>query len=90
MPGRPSPPGLVSNPTAQLYLHPPGCASGLAALDSCSRFPLNCESSYFGICTGLHETLSHTHTLSQVVLAKALSCIMFFVQIRKPRLRKAC
>ena len=33
---------------------------------------------------------THTHTLSQAVFAKALSCITFFVQIRKPRLRKAC
>ena len=57
MPGRPSPPGLVSNPTAQLYLHPPGCASGLAALDSCSRFPLNCESSYFELVSMLQPQL---------------------------------
>ena len=92
LPGRPSPLGLVSNPTARLYLHTRvcqrcGCPGQLLWVSL---------QSWKQLFWTLHQpaqdtfTHTHTHTLSQVVLAKALSCIMFFVQIRKPRLRKAC
>lgn len=48
----------------------------------------NHERSCFGLCPNLCKPPSPT--LSHFVLATALPCIMSIVQVRKPRLRKAC
>lgn len=85
LPPLPVPRVSSPNPTAQLYLHPRVCQR-VAALDSCSRVSLNCSLAILGSAPACMRHF-HTHTLSQVVLAK--SPVMYYVLCTDKRKPKA-